>query len=167
MFTSYDSAEEMFAAMQEAEDAAISRITPRGARHLEVAGTNPTCWYRVVPDGTPRGLLIVGKSQPIEQQVAREIELGGLEDRSEDEIRRDYTERHARGYLFGKCYSKVEPDGELGSTHVSEVYWIEPSLFAELEQCGWCVNSLLETDIERGAKLAMKLMEVAKLDLDE
>jgi hypothetical protein len=166
MFVSYDSAEEMFSAMQQAEEEAISRISPRGRRHLAVAATNPTCWFRIWPDGD-RGLMIVGKSQSIDEQVAKEIELGGLEDRTEDEIRRDMTERHERGYLFGRCWSKIEPDGELGSTHVSEVYWIDPSLFAELEECGWCLNNLLETDIKKGAALAMKLNDIALAELND
>lgn len=41
------------------------------------------------------------------------------------------------GYLFGRCYSVVVPEGELGSTHRSQVTRITQQEFEVARQQGW------------------------------
>lgn len=131
---SYTSIEEMQRDLAAAERAAVAATTERQRRHLAAAAENPTYWFRVWED-----IVIVGESQPIAYQARREVELGG-EDYDHEFAR--FTERHERGYLFGPCYSVIEPDGELGSTHVSSVVWIDPLVFQALREYGWDTGRL-------------------------
>lgn len=48
-------------------------------------------------------------------------------------------ERHGRGYLFGRCYSVVEPDGELGDTHRASAWPITAETFEAARVAGWDV----------------------------
>ena len=157
---------EFFEAMRAGEEAAIARTSPRGKKHQAAAKERPTWWFRVTQD-EPEGLLIVGKSQPVEYQIQREIELGGLEDRTEEDIRRDFQQRADRGWLFGWCYSKVCPEGELGSTHVSDVFWMDEQLFEDIKEIDWCLHHLLRDDFTRGTELALRMNRFAELDFCE
>lgn len=123
--------------MARAEDAANAAITPRQHRHLAVAATNPTYWFRVLDNY----LVILGESQPLTFQANREVELGGDEGEYGFAYER-FEGRHERGYLFGPCYSVVEPEGELGSTHVSQVVWIDPPEFHAFRNGGWLSQNL-------------------------
>lgn len=151
----FDSAEDMMKFMADSEDAAIASMTPRQHEHVKVAFTNPTYWFRVW-----EGLLIVGESQPVEAQARREAELGGD---YEYDLER-FTERHGRGYLFGKAYSEVEPDGELGSTHASEVVWTDPMVFQTLQKHGW---SMERAQRELNPIHAMALLGNMRCNVDE
>lgn len=50
---------------------------------------------------------------------------------------RAVAESRTRGYLRGIAYSIIEPDGEHGSTHVSNVYPISKEAFEEARASGW------------------------------
>ena len=130
----YASAEEMFADMRRAEDGANAAMTAHQRRHLDAAAENPTYAFRVW-----EGLVIVGETSTPRARAERERELGA-EDFDYDLER--FTEVHGRGYLTGRWYSVVEPDGELGDTHVSQVVWIDPLVFNTLREFGWDMERL-------------------------
>jgi hypothetical protein len=67
-----------------------------------------------------RDLVIYGKVIPREELVADEKRLGA-DDRELSWTMNAHDKAYARGYRFGWCYSEAEPDGELGSTHVSSM----------------------------------------------
>lgn len=50
---------------------------------------------------------------------------------------RSYAESRQRGYMRGIAYSILEPDGEYGSTHVSNVMPISEKAFEEGKAAGW------------------------------
>jgi hypothetical protein len=55
-----------------------------------------------------------------------------------EELQAEHDDSRARGYIFGRCYSKWCPNGELGSTHVSRI--TKKITRAEFEQAkvrGW------------------------------
>lgn len=49
-----------------------------------------------------------------------------------------------RGFLFGKAWSRLEPDGVIGTTHRSAVWPIEPRLFQSARNAGWHTLELPE-----------------------
>jgi hypothetical protein len=51
-------------------------------------------------------------------------------------------ESHTRGYLFGRAYSIVEPQGELGSTHRANVWPIDSELFDAASDAGWDLDKM-------------------------
>lgn len=136
-FVSYDNLDEMMDDLARAERMANASILPRQARHLAAAIDNPTRWFRMWGD-----VLIVGESQSIKHQAERELELGGDEEGDYDYQYAKFLERHQRGYLFGPAYSVITPEGELGSTHVSQVVWCDPDVFDVCKQHGWSLERL-------------------------
>jgi hypothetical protein len=46
-------------------------------------------------------------------------------------------DRLSRGYVFGRHFSVIEPKGELGDVHVSQVIPISREAFEECEAAGW------------------------------
>lgn len=149
-FISYDSLEEMQADLARAERLANASVTPRQQRHLKAAAENPTRWFRLWED-----ILIVGESQPPREQAETEVRLGGGP--FEHELAR-FTEQHERGYLFGKAYSVITPEGELGSTHVSQVVWCDPGVFDVLKEHGFSLDRLrAECPPEKAMALAITM----------
>lgn len=109
-FQSFDSFEDMWAAMAEAEVAANERVTD------EQRAIKPgDCVIRY-----DARFLIVGQIFTEEEFLEREIAAGPPMD--DDEIadtRRQWQWRLDRGYVFGNWHSEIEPDGELGDAHIS------------------------------------------------
>lgn len=63
-------------------------------------------------------------------------------DRAEAQAETEFETRilddaYARGYRFGRWHSTWEPEGELGSAHISELYPILPPMFEEAQGVGW------------------------------
>jgi hypothetical protein len=94
------------------------------------------------PGGDP--LLIVGDIWTREHADTSNRELGADEEeaRYADEM---LANAHERGYRFGKCYSTIEPDGELGSTHVADIWCeITAEQFEDCRRFGWDPYRLME-----------------------
>ena len=70
-----------------------------------------------------------------------ELEHGELEAGAEPdelvETMRVMDSSYARGYRFGRCYSEWEPEGELGSTHISCMIKITREQFEHAQSRGW------------------------------
>jgi hypothetical protein len=55
----------------------------------------------------------------------------------QEDLRAESADSKSRGYLFGKCYSQMCSNGELGYTHVSRVSKITRVEFEEAQKKGW------------------------------
>lgn len=51
--------------------------------------------------------------------------------------KQQYRNSLSNNFLYGRCYSEVEPAGELGSTHVSQVAEISEDTFYEAKSLDW------------------------------
>src|SRR5262245_66322326 len=109
--TGYNSLEEMFAAMNEAEDAANAGLLP-GQIALRDDVENTRYWAQNRPEWD---MVIYGVAQP-NFIVKRSASF-------------DVDENRSRGYLTGTAYSNAQPEGEYGDTHVSEVVPISKAMF--------------------------------------
>lgn len=103
---SFDSLEDMYAAMAAAEEAANEQVTEAQAA-LRDATDQDVFW--IGPNG---GELIVYGHTP------------ALVNPTEDAL-----ELRKRGYLTGMAYSLWEPEGEGGDTHVSRVIPVSSLVF--------------------------------------
>ena len=50
------------------------------------------------------------------------------------------ADAHARGYMYGKAYSVVEPDGEWGSTHRVSMQKVSKQTFDRMRELGWTLE---------------------------
>lgn len=129
-FESFDSLDEAFATMARGEAAANARL------HERQRAMTPPCWFvRVIDFGNDR-VVVFGEVPAFEEmdRVERELGAGDEEARETDKMLRGAFER---GYLFGQCFSVVEPEGEWGSTHKVDVWPITQAQFEEAREFNW------------------------------
>lgn len=99
---SFDSFDDMQAQMAAMEEAANASLTPM---QISLRDTEDTVyWVRPVD-----GMVVYGETPVPEDDEFRTL--------------------RARGYLTGMAYSKYEPNGEHGDTHVAQVIPVSPLLF--------------------------------------
>lgn len=147
----YNSLEEMQADMRAATDAANEGLYPAQIRMRDAVDTD-SYWARLIPEYG--NLWIFGECWSAARSRQSEVDCGA------DAEEADYTagvlaESRRDGYLFGRCYSIVEPDGEIGSTHVSQVCPISKELFEDARRREWSlpapgVISGADADFVRG-----------------
>jgi hypothetical protein len=120
-FESFDSMEEMFARMEAAEREANEGLLPQ---QIEIRDDteHPRYWVRPY-----EGFLIFGHALSEEEVLATEG----------PGITHEVMTRRRRGYLFGWCYSEIEPSGEVGDTHVANLMPISETAFLEAKAHGW------------------------------
>lgn len=125
-FQSFDSTEEMFASIRRGILTAKDRATPE-----QNAITYGDYWMRIWED-----FLIFGYIDQPEDLDAAERLLGA----SEDELAWEHetsSQAYNNGFRFGKAYSVIVPEGELGDTHVSEMTKITKEEFEEAKSLNW------------------------------
>lgn len=101
-------------------------------------------------------LVIFGYVDTLDEMEASERALGAKADEAEY-IRHDTNRRHNDGYMYGTCYSRITPEGELGFTHRADIWPIGKDLFETYQAAGWDVDhdSLAwETKVELSAAYA-------------
>ena len=59
---------------------------------------------------------------------------------------RSLVDSYKRGYRFGKCWSVWEPEGEYGSTHVSEMMPLRPEEFEDARNADWDFHAISRPD---------------------
>lgn len=64
------------------------------------------------------------------------LDAGCSSDEADEEVAH-IVHQLENGYLFGRCYSVVVPEGELGSTHRSQVTRITQQEFESAREKGW------------------------------
>lgn len=114
----FDSMEEAFAAMGEAEDSANAALLPgQIALRDDVAVTR--YWAQPVPE---QDEVVYGETPPIDQM--REPGF-------------DVDSNRARGYLTGTCWSGYEDRPDHHDVHVSQVVPISRETFEVARDLGW------------------------------
>lgn len=131
-FESFDSVEDMLNAMHAREDTANRNTTPE-----QKAIGYGDYFVRIWGNDFEGYLKIYGQVMPREELFSEEERLGA-EPAELSYTMRSHDDSYSRGYRFGWCYSVVEPDGELGSTHVSTMFMkITEEQFEEAKKNGW------------------------------
>lgn len=151
--TSFDSIEQMYAAMNEAETKANAALLP-DQRAIRDATNDRVYWFRPAPE---YGCVIFGDTSSLADLLAKErrylpaldfsdgqcdLDPEKAQERAEARSEWSYTEievprRRTRGYLTGDCYSVIEPSGEWGDTHVANVWRLSAEGFAEAREANW------------------------------
>jgi hypothetical protein len=129
--TSFDSVEEMQAAIRAREDAANERILPSQIL-LRDDHSNTRFWFRVYDNEVE----IWGIAPSLDDLWAQEVRCGAEPD-EEQSFRDHEIEMRGRGYVRGTAYSIIVPDGEFGSTHVSEVIPVTEEAFHAARVAEW------------------------------
>lgn len=133
-FESFDNIEDAFAAMAAQEDAANRRTTPE--QKAIGYGDYFIRDYETM-FGFGESLTIYGYIMTRDEFIESERDAGSPEDELAWTLER-MDSSYERGYRFGWCYSEVEPDGELGSTHVSTMTRkISKEEFEAAKERGW------------------------------
>lgn len=134
-FVPFDSFEEAQQYMQRAEDAANAGLH-EGQIALRDDLTHERYWMQF----TEYGFIVYGHCfsdvkvrELTEKSYANEPTE---ENYAEDEIASSKDARK-RGYMFGKAWSAPYPEGELGSTHVSQVIPISEAMFNAAREARW------------------------------
>jgi hypothetical protein len=140
---SFDSYEDMLAAMFDAEAVANAGLTP-GQVRLRDDVENVRCWAYPIPH---LDVVLYGKTPRI------------ADVQTEDGF--NVAENRARGYLTGTVFSAVEPDGEFGDTHVSQVVPITLHAFTLAEAFGWPTYQGLREGDNQILNAELALAEVA------
>jgi hypothetical protein len=81
-------------------------------------------------------LLIWGRVHTEAEITAGEERLG-VPAAEIDAIRTRIRGGYDRGWRYGRCWSRLIPEGELGSTHVATVERVTAAEFAAAERAGW------------------------------
>jgi hypothetical protein len=130
-FSSWDDMERY---LTDAEEAANRRIVD-AQREI----TYGSLWLRF---HDPLGRVVIfGQVSTLDEIKAKEMELGASEGEA-DHVVKHTQQMNERGFLFGTCWSTIEPRGELGNTHRSEVWYCPPAVFEEAKAHGWNVDSV-------------------------
>jgi hypothetical protein len=133
-FDSFDGAMEY---MRKAEEAANARLHP-----AQRAITWGDYWARPVPE---YGMVEFGR-------VYTQAEAFLGEDK---ESVAATVDSHERGYRYGMAYSKLGPEGELGSTHVANMVPITKEMFEHARKLAWGVNEKLLAELREAAAKVM------------
>lgn len=128
--------EEAFDFMRANEEAANASVTDD---QKKIVGD---CFVkRQVQYGDGYLLTIYGEVWSMETFTESEKKYLNLDDPDEKEefdmIISSQKDTYERGYRFGKWYSVVEPDGELGSAHIVSLDLIEEAEFNAAKERGW------------------------------
>lgn len=125
-----------FASMQEK----LAEIRSKANEGLAVAQRSVTYgsyWVRFHPATT-----IFGYVTPLDEFVVGEMALGATRDEAEYEMEQ-IKAAHEDGMMWGKAYSRLEPDGEYGSTHRASLWPIEQRLFDAAMATRWGTDGAL------------------------
>jgi len=137
---SFDSFDEMMEFMRRNEQAAQARTLP--AQQAIADGEEHWYYRRADSPWTGGDVDIFGHIPSIADSIAKERSYYGdpMDDQERAEfsgVRHGMQDRLSRGYVFGNHFSVVEPNGELGSVHVSSLIPISKEAFEEARAAGW------------------------------
>lgn len=123
-----DSLEDYFADMHRFEAQAMKDILPK---QLEVGWGSYCIRYEQMFE-----VWICTQVYSIEKIYLTERGAGSQPGETESTLR-SLRDAHLRGYRYGKHYSVITPDGELGSVHVVKVWPISEEDFLATKENGW------------------------------
>lgn len=146
----FDTPEAMFQAIRDGVEQAKAAATPR-----QNAITYGDHWMRVASIYGDR-LLIAGRISTLEELaesaerfIQRDIADGVPEEETRAEAKAEadaLLESYAEGFRFGYAYSAVEPDGELGDTHVCSMIPISAENFAAIKEAHYDLDAVRDSD---------------------
>jgi hypothetical protein len=128
---SFDSFEDLQKTLNAQIEKAKTWILPRQA-----AITFGDHWMRIWDSGYGEKFLICGYIHTVEELDREERRLGA----SEEEILEEHETMeysYNNGFRFGTAYSVIEPRGELGDTHVSQMVPITKEEFEDAKLLRW------------------------------
>jgi hypothetical protein len=136
----FDDIDDMFAALDKGVKKANDMTLPR--QKLIQYGDY---WMRMWED-----LIIFGRISTTEELDAEERRLGATEEEiAYEHEAMDYS--YSRGFRFGRAYSIVEPTGELGDTHISQMVPITKEEFEDAKRLNWDADAVIASDWFIGA----------------
>lgn len=128
-FEAFDTAEEMFEAISEAEAAANAAV-----RDWQQSIGWGDCW---IANHREIDIVVFGEvAESLEKLTEQELELGASQAEAEYTAK-TMQDSFERGYRFGTAYSAPYPDGELGSTHISTMVPLSRNLFELAREFDW------------------------------
>lgn len=137
-FQAFDTFEEMMNYMRVNEEAANGHLAD-----AQKAVTYEDYWCRFY-DIESR-TVIFGYVMPLSYWDDKVANAEPGEDRDEWEFERDaIQDSHGRGYMYGRAYSILEPEGEYGSTHQANLWPISKALYEQAEAAEWRMDDLPE-----------------------
>jgi hypothetical protein len=118
--------------MQERTEEANGQLAPE-----QQALTWGATWVRFYDE-----LVIFGRILSREEMIEAESQVDDYEDPEEAKAEAAETvarllDSHERGYMFGKAYSVIEPDGEYGDTHRADMWPISEACFEDAQAERW------------------------------
>jgi len=128
-FREFDSMEEMQRFLAEQ-----TRLANESLSEEQKAITYGDYWVR-----TDYEFLIFGYINTLDELDESSRRLGADEEEIAYE-RAMIADAHARGYMYGKAYSVVEPDGEWGSTHRVSMQKVSKQTFDRMRELGWTLE---------------------------
>ena len=128
-FREFDSMEEMQRFLAEQ-----TRLANESLSEEQKAITYGDYWVR-----TDYEFLIFGYINTLDELDESSRRLGADEEEIAYE-RAMIADAHARGYMYGKAYSVVEPDGEWGSTHRVNMQKVSKQTFDRMRELGWTLE---------------------------
>lgn len=131
----FDNTDDMFDAIRRGVEQAKARATPE-----QNTITYGDYWMRMWED-----ILIFGYIHTREELDAAEVKLGATQEELEYE-HRVYDASYNDGFRFGTAYSAIEPNGELGDTHVSDMTKITKEEFESAKLLDWDLDMVINTD---------------------
>lgn len=142
-FESYDSFDQMQAALSKADEAAFARITD-WQRNLK-PGQH---WVRVV-DMSGEPLVIFGKYLTDDETYSWAKGKTDAESLAELRDEKELTEANRKhGYYFCNSYSLWEPRGELGDVHASTIHAkLTEDQFKQAEEARWDLGALIRQTV--------------------
>lgn len=126
-FRSFDSIADMVDYMQKQTEWANANLAPK-----QQAVTYGDHWARF----DQKGFVIFGKVATLDEAT------GSTPSSEKDYELKSLTANHDRGYMFGKCYSVIEPTGEWGDTHRANLWPIPVEMFDAVKAVGWDTDAL-------------------------
>lgn len=151
---SFDSWEDMQEAMQEAHDQ-WTVLTTEGQKVLQDGQAH--WWFQWENDYK---IAIWGERWSLEHYAeylrGRAAEQTDPESAQKwlDDIENDKVAL-ARGYIFGMAYSEIEPTGELGSTHVSQMVEVPRETWELARSYDWDIKAMLDDPVSRSRALSV------------
>jgi hypothetical protein len=127
---SFDNLDDMFAAISSGTEEAKNRATPE-----QNAITYGDYWMREWDSGYEIIQIfgyIMTRPEIYDSPAYNDVPI----DEMEWEMR-SAEDNYNNGYRFGRAYSVIVPEGELGDTHVSEMTKIAKVIFDAAKENGW------------------------------
>lgn len=141
-FEAFSSLDEMWEHMRENEEAANNHLAPEQGR----VGYGDY-WVRF-HDIDARVIIFGYVMDPGEVRLAemgvplQSGETAAERDEEVEQIMETMADSHSRGYMYGKCYSIIEVDGEWGSTHRANLWPIPQALYEAAKFVDWSIDRL-------------------------